>query len=316
MTTEVVTRDESGGLFTPEQVELIKRSLLRPKDREPTDDELSLFLYQCERTRLDPFARQIYAVYRWDGRVRSERMQIQTSIDGFRLVAQRTGEYAGQALPEWCGNDGEWRDVWLHNNPPGAAKVVVHKVIGGVLVDTGAVAHWTEYAQTTQDGKLTGLWRQMPALMLAKCAEALALRKGFPQELSGLYTAEEMAQADTSVPTEVASRPLDGSPAYELRGGERGTGTPPPDATPKPGPIVPPEPAKPAMRDPGEPASKDEIKALRDLIAATETHDSFVRMALIDFGIDDVGPVEDLLPRLTVGQALHVLNRINERAAA
>ncbi len=166
-----------------EQTELLKRTICK----DATNDEFKLFSQLCKRTGLDPFARQIYFI-KSGGKV-----QIQTSIDGFRLVAERTGKYEGQTKPEWCGEDGKWVDVWLQKKPPAAARVGVYKA--GFREALYAIALFDEYAQKTSNG-LSFMWNKMPSLMISKVAESLALRRAFPNDLSGLYTSDEMAQAE------------------------------------------------------------------------------------------------------------------------
>ncbi len=172
-----------------------------------TDGQLALFIQVCKQTGLNPFARQIYAVIRNEKQRDGSyvpKMAIQTSIDGYRLLAQRSGEYAGQEGPYWYNpHTREWVDVWLEDFPPAAAKVGVMRK--GFTQPIYAVARFESYAvreyntnTRKYDGELKNLWAKMPELMIAKTAEALALRRAFPAELSGIYTDAEMEQADVS----------------------------------------------------------------------------------------------------------------------
>lgn len=159
-------------------------------------EELVSFLHECQRRKLDPFSRQIYLIGRYDRSKGRKAYRSQTSIDGFRLIARRAADKSGIDYSYedtiWFDDKGERHEVWLLPGPPAAAKVVV--IRNGNRFD--AVARYGAYVQSGQDGKPQGLWRSMPDVLIAKCAEGLALRKAFPEDLGGLYTEEEMAQAD------------------------------------------------------------------------------------------------------------------------
>jgi phage recombination protein Bet len=191
--------------WTPDQQAVLQQSGI---DNQVAPAELSAFLHLCQRTRLDPFSRQIYLIGRFDGRQQRKVYTPQTSIDGYRVIAHRAAAEAGQSLGYedtlWCDKDGRWRDVWLPDAPPAAAKVTV--IRNGMRFS--AVARYSEYVQTKKGGDPSGLWGKMPATMTAKCAEALALRMAFPHDLAGVYTAEEMAQADNPAPVAAPERHL------------------------------------------------------------------------------------------------------------
>lgn len=202
--------------FTPQQ----EAALRHLGAENATAGDLAVFFHQAQRTGLDPFARQVYLVGRdtWDARSRTSvtKYTIQTGIDGFRLVARRAADAArepfGYEDTLWADAGGRWHDVWLSDAPPAAAKVTV--VRNGQRFP--AIALFREYAGTKKDGSLTKMWAEKGALMIAKCAEALALRKAFPQDLSGLYTADEMSKADQPAATATVTQTHTPAPSVSL----------------------------------------------------------------------------------------------------
>lgn len=185
-------------LWTPEQTQLISTTIAPGC----STDELRLFAYACQRTGLDPFSKQIYAIKR------GGKMTIQAGIDGLRAIAERTGQLDGSET-YWCGEDGQWADVWLGSKPPAAAKTVIHRK--GSQHPFVGVARFADY----NAGQ--GLWSKMGAAMIAKCSEALALRKAFPADMSGVYSTDEMQQAEVEPVTVTAAPALPAKTAGDAK---------------------------------------------------------------------------------------------------
>ena len=189
MTTDstLATRPQVASLdFTDEQRQMIRDTYANGAN----DREFSVLIEIAKKRRLDPMLRQIHFVQRWNTDLKRMVWAPQVSIDGLRAIAQRTGLYDGQDEPTFEDRNGElyvckvrvYRRDWPSNRP----------AVG--------VAYWSEYVQTTKDGSVTRMWRQMPHVMLSKVAESIALRKAFPEDCGGLYTDDEMGQADNDAP--------------------------------------------------------------------------------------------------------------------
>jgi len=176
---DITARDNEYGR---EKLELLKKTVCKGA----TDAELELFVHVCKRTGLDPFARQIHAIKRFqDGQ---QVMTFQTGIDGYRLIADRTGKYAPGREPSFT-YDKDDRLI-------AATAYVKKQTADGTWHEICATAHYAEYVGLKRDGNPNTMWLNKPHILLGKCAEALALRRAFPAELSGVYTKEEMEQAD------------------------------------------------------------------------------------------------------------------------
>lgn len=187
--TPISAAIEPQGGFDQKQLSLLRDTICKGA----TPEEFQMFAYVCKKTGLDPFMKQVFPVKRWDAKLRREVMTIQTSIDGYRLIADRTGKYAPGREPTFV----ERADGTLIS----ATAYVKKQTVDGTWHEIAATAYYDEYCQkfadkATGEMKPTKFWADMPHSQTAKCAEALALRKAFPAEMSGIYTKEEMQQSE------------------------------------------------------------------------------------------------------------------------
>lgn len=188
-----LARTDRGLVFTEEQ----RRILLDTFANGATEAEFSALVEVAQKRNLDPFKREIFFVKRWDASKGREVWATQVSIDGLRLMAERSGLYDGQDEP-----------VFEYGSNPAIPLLCRVRVYRKDWTRPAVgVARWEEYVQTTRD-KQSGqtrpntMWAKMGHTMLAKCAEALAIRKAFPESAAGLHTDDEMGQAQNSAPTQ------------------------------------------------------------------------------------------------------------------
>jgi phage recombination protein Bet len=159
----------------------LKRQLF-PADT--TDEEAAINIRFCIAQGLNPAAQDVYFA-RVQGKLKN-----MTSIDYLRARAEATGEYEGQTLPQFCGKDGKWSELWLAAAPLYAAKIGVYRK--GWREPLQVIALYAFYVVPG-----SRMWTpERCSFQLAKCAEALALRKAFPKQLGHLYAPEEMEQAE------------------------------------------------------------------------------------------------------------------------
>jgi phage recombination protein Bet len=211
--------------LSDKEVELLKRNMLSkfPEDQQET------FIRVCQRTKLDPFTKQIYPTQRYQkirdadsGQTRKVPTLVTvTGIMGLCAIAERTGNYDGCVMA-WAGKDGVWRDAWLSDQYPEAARCTVyHK---GRTHPEVAIARWggfagTAYNYETKTWEITDFWAKMPDYMLGKCAKAAALRGAFPDQLSNVYIREEL-DSDLTDSEETEQIPSDEAKYAESRARE------------------------------------------------------------------------------------------------
>jgi len=189
--------DKSGQLIlTNKHIELIKTQIAK----EATQQEFELFLMMAYRTRLDPLMNQLYFIKYGQGD--RQKVSYVTSIDGYRIIAARTGEFAGTDEPKY---EYDKKGFVSH------CTVTVYRLVQGIRVGFTAKVKFTEYST----GK--NLWTSKPETMIAKVAEAHALRKAFPQDLSGIYTQDEMDQATSTSAGQKKPLPMTLDQATEIK---------------------------------------------------------------------------------------------------
>lgn len=188
--------------WTGKQLSLIRQTVAR--DCNPA--EFDMFVHTCRALRLDPLRRQAHAFVFSKNDAAKRQLTIVTSISGYRSIAERTGAYR----PDDKAPRYEMGEKNADSNPLGIIRceVTVYKHSHGEWWPVVGEAWWDEYVPL-YDGKIdkfkTG-WTKMPRIMIAKCAEANALRKAWPDNFAGVHEESEVDRSHSIdlMPSEMA----------------------------------------------------------------------------------------------------------------
>lgn len=154
----------------------------------------------CQARRLDPLKKPVHIVKFWDQESQAQKEQILEGITSLRTTADRTGKYAGKE-PVMFGPDVREKIGDLELAFPLWAQVTIYKMVDGQrCAFPGTPIYFREFYAAKKGGTPNQQWAKKPRHMLAKCAEAAALREAFPDELGGLPTAEEMEGREDPAP--------------------------------------------------------------------------------------------------------------------
>lgn len=157
------------------------------------DDSIKLVISYCKAAGLDPMQKPVHIVPMWDSKSKQMRDVIMPGIGSYRTQAARSGEYAGVSEPEF-GPDITEDIGGQAMTYPASCRVVVKRLLpNGTVAEFAATERWKEnYATKGRDSAApNAMWTRRPYAQLAKCAEAQALRKAFP-EFGAQPTADEM----------------------------------------------------------------------------------------------------------------------------
>jgi phage recombination protein Bet len=271
--TTAVSKYEAGAVTVRGINEEDKAVLKATICRGASDAELDLFVATCQHTGLDPFMKQIHAVMRntkvgdkWE-----KVMSIQIGVDGYRLIAQRTGLTEGMDGPLWSPDGVEWYD-FPHPDAQYAKVGIWRK---GTPRAFTAICRMAAYVQDNH------MWKTMGPEQLAKCAEVLGLRRAYPAEMSALaaYTGEPEYNSD----------PDDHARAGVPEGAYRELATEQPAVQTPPRPAPPPAPPTPAP---------ERDKAVDAAVAKTQTPTTMLNAIAEAHGLGAKQAALAVMPRL------------------
>ena len=153
---------------------------------------VKMVLGYCKAAGLDPMQKPVHIVPMWDKNTKATRDVVMPGIGLYRTQAARSGQYAGVTDPEF-GPDVTETIGGVEITFPAWCKVTVKRLLGNQVVEFAAREFWKEnYATAGKDSAApNAMWKKRPYGQIAKCAEAQALRKAFP-EFGSAPTADEM----------------------------------------------------------------------------------------------------------------------------